>query len=451
MVWQQDRMTGQAEADIESPMRLNPTSTRNIYRIPSGRRVAGSLTPPPSKSVTQRYFNLALLGGRQAEVARPLYSEDTRFFLGALADLGWKVEEQPDSVRLTPERTVAKAELWCGHGGTMLRFLTAALSTIPGEWILDGTPRLRQRPMAPLVDTLRRLGAEIDSLEEEGFAPLRIRGATLVGGETWLDAGQSSQFLSAVAMAAAHAERETIIRVETLTSAPYLDLTFDLLRASGVPAEWRDEKILVVQPHRIAAGEWQVERDYSAACYPAAAAALTGGRVEICGVDPQSKQGDRLFLAVLCDMGASVEWREGACVVSGPERLVGVDVDLSRMPDQVPTLAALAPFAEGSTRIRNVAHLRLKESDRLAAMATELRRLGGRVEELVNGLRIEGVWSSKSPPTEDVIVETHGDHRIAMALALTGLRRPGVHFAQPGVVAKSYPGFWRDLEGLLRQ
>ncbi|MEE8277183.1 MAG: 3-phosphoshikimate 1-carboxyvinyltransferase [Thermoanaerobaculia bacterium] len=399
--------------------------------------------------MTQRYFNLALLAGEAVEVEQPLWAEDTRFFLAALAELGWRVEERPHSLGLAPGLPPPRAKLWCGEGGTMLRFLTAALSTIPGEWVLDGTARLRQRPMAPLMAALRRLGAEIESLEEEGFAPLRVTGATLVGGQTPLDAGQSSQFLSALLMAATRARKEVVVRVEALTSTPYLDLTLDLLGSCGVSVERRGEQIFRVQPQPIAAGSWRVEGDYSAAGYPAAAAALTGGRVEICGVEPESKQGDRKFLEVLRAMGARLEWREEGVVVSGSERLAGLDVDLSCMPDQVPTLAAIAPFAAGTTRLRNVPHLRLKESDRLAAMARELRRLGGEVEELEDGLRIEGTWAAAPPPSEEVVVETYGDHRIAMALTLTGLRRPGVIVAQPQVVAKSYPAFWSDLERLL--
>jgi 3-phosphoshikimate 1-carboxyvinyltransferase len=192
-----------------------------------------------------------------------------------------------------------------------------------------------------------------------------------------------------------------------------------------------------------------VEGDYSAAAYPAAAALVTGGEVELHGLEPGSHQGDRGFLEVLERMGAEIEWQTEGVRVAAGSRLTAVDLDLSSMPDQVPTLAALAPFARGTTRIRNVPHLRLKESDRLAAMASELRKLGVEVTEIEDGLVIPGLWAETTPPEEQVVVDSHGDHRIAMSLALTGLRRPGVSVANSGVVAKSYPSFWSDLEGLL--
>ena len=431
-------------------MTLESTTSADGYLVPSGCRARGSVRVPPSKSVTQRYLNLALLAGEAVELVRPLYAEDTRFFLAALTELGWAVGERPMSVGLMPGARPQTARLWCGHGGTMLRFLTAALSTIPGEWVLDGTARLRQRPMAPLVEALRRLGAGIEFLEEEGVAPLRIAGATLVGGETQLDAGQSSQFLSALLMAGARARTAVMVRVEALTSTPYLDLTLEVLESCGVTVERRSSRVFRVLPQTISTGRWRVEGDYSAAGYPAAAAAVTGGRVEIRGVETGSVQGDRKFLDVLRAMGARLEWLEESVVVSGPERLAGLDVDLADMPDQVPTLAAIAPFAAGTTRIRNVAQLRLKESDRLAAMARELRRLGGEVEEFEDGLSIGGSWAAVPPPSDEVVVGTHGDHRIAMSLALTGLRRPGVIVGEPQVVSKSYPAFWTDLESLLK-
>ncbi len=406
---------------------------------------------PPSKSVTQRYLNLALLAGGPAELQRPLYSEDTRNFLTAIEALGWRVDERPDSVSLGPGAWPREASIWCGHGGTMLRFLTASLCTIPGDWVLDGSPRLRQRPMAALLETLRRLGAEVETLAEVGCAPLRVRGGTLAGGETWIDAGKSSQFLSAVLMAASQAKAEVVVKVEALTSKPYLDLTLEALERCGVAVARRGNELFRVRPGPLAAGPWRVEGDYSAAGYPAAAAALTGGEVTILGVERQSKQGDRGFLEVLQAMGARLVWLDGGVRVSGPDRLAAVDVDLSNMPDQVPTLVALAPFAAGTTHVRNVAHLRLKESDRLSAMAIELTRLGARVEQRQDGLSVEGIWSKVKPPSEEVVVSSHGDHRIAMALALTGLRRPGIVVAEPQVVSKSYPAFWSDLADLLEE
>ena len=422
--------------------------------IPCGRRAAGRLRVPPSKSQTHRYFNLALLAGAPLVVERPLVADDTRLFLEALRRCGFRVEEEAGRVRLKPAGPPApeagEIEILCGNAGTMFRFLVAALTVIPGVWRLDGTPRLRERPVGPLIVALRRLGARIDCLEAEGFAPLRIEGGTLGSGATSVHAKDSSQYLSALLMAALRAPGEVVVEAESLTSQPYIEVTLDAIAAfSGTveplgPQTWR------VRPSRLrTAGVVEVEGDWSAAAYPAAAAALTGGEVVLEGLAPDSWQGDRGFLELLRAMGAEAVWSGRELTVRGRE-LHGIEADLSSMPDQVPTLAALAPFARGETKITNVAHLRIKESDRLNAMATGLRQLGAEVDEGPDWLRIPGLWADRNPPdVGEIRVDPHDDHRIAMSLALVGLLRPGVVVTSPGVVAKSYPGFWEDFEKLL--
>lgn len=426
-----------------------PSTSTDPYEVPSGRRVRGRLRVPSSKSVTHRYFNLALLSQAPVVIERPLFAEDTRLFLAALGRCGFRVEEGEDEVRLTPEAPPAgEVEIFCGNAGTMLRFLVASLAAIPGQWILDGVARLRERPVGPLVDALRELGARIVYLGAEGFVPLAIQGGTLQGGTTTLYAGESSQYLSALLMAALRASGEVTIEVGALTSRPYVDVTLASAVAFDGHIERVAPRIYRVRPSVIRAGRVRVEGDYSAACYPAAAAALTGGWVTLEGLTADSRQGDRGFMDLLAEMGAEVTWRGGNLVVRGGE-LRGVKADLSGMPDQVPTLAALAPFARGETLIYNVGHLRIKESDRLEAMATELRKLGAEVFEGRDSLRIPGIWSEAEPSAEPVEIDPRGDHRIAMSLAVTGLRRPGVVVTSPGVVAKSYPEFWRDFESLL--
>jgi 3-phosphoshikimate 1-carboxyvinyltransferase len=330
----------------------------------------------------------------------------------------------------------------------MYRFVVASLATLPGRFEVDGTPRLRERPIAALVAALRGLGAGVEYLDQDGFAPLAIDGGSLDGGATVLDAGESSQYLSALLMAAVRARRPVEIRVESLTSTPYVELTLEALGRFGVEVERREDGFRI-GPQRPAAGRLEVEADYSAAAYPAAAAALTGGDVLLEGLRLDSAQGDRRFLALLEEMGARVEAENSGVRVRGGGRLHAVTADLSSMPDQVPTLAALAAFSLGTTRITGVPHLRLKESDRLHAMALELAKLGVEVREEIDGLVVRGSLAEVVPPVEEVVVETHDDHRIAMSLALVGLRRPGVVVAAPGVVAKSYPAFWRDLDDLL--
>lgn len=464
------------------------------YEVPAGRTVSGRLVVPPSKSVTHRYLNLALLAGRPAVVERPLLAEDTRLFLAALERCGFRVEEEHEEVRLVPGPPRAagaafEVEVFCGNAGTMLRFLVATLAALPGAWRLDGTPRLRERPVGPLVEALRRLGARIRYAGREGYPPLAIEGGTLGAGTTALDAGESSQYLSAVLMAALRAPGPVTVEVGALTSAPYVEVTLAAIAEVGGRVERAGPGAFRVAPSALAPGRLRVEGDFSAACYPAAAAALTGGWVVLEGLARASRQGDRGFFDLLRSMGAGIEWSGREVEVRGGE-LTAVAADLSGMPDQVPTLAALAPFARGVTRIENVAHLRIKESDRLAAMAGELRRLGAEVEEGPDRLVIPGRWhgatlpgagviatagGSPGPllagpagggaatylpsgpagggagflPAGPVVVDSHDDHRIAMSLALVGLRRPEVRVASPGVVGKSYPGFWRDLEALL--
>jgi 3-phosphoshikimate 1-carboxyvinyltransferase len=426
--------------------------------IPSGRPARGRVRVPPSKSITHRYLDLALLARRPLIVERPLLAEDTRLFLAALARCGWTVEERPEEeIWLTPPGAYRPGphppiEIFCGNAGTMLRFLIAALAVLPGRWLLDGVARLRERPVGPLVEALRRLGAEIGYLGGPGRVPLEIAGATLGGGVTGLDAGASSQFLSALLMAGLAAPRPLTVEVTALTSAPYVEVTLAAARRCGgrietLPAAGGTLRYRVI-PGLLPPARLRVEGDASAACYPAAAAALTGGDVLLEGLTADSPQGDRRFLELLARMGAEVAWSGDEVAVRGGP-LQAIEADLSAMPDQVPTLAALAPFARGTTRIRNVAHLRLKESDRLSAMASELRRLGAEVEEGTDRLDITGTWWQAPPPDDRVAVDTHGDHRIAMSLALVGLRRPGVLIESPQVVAKSYPTFWEDFLGLL--
>lgn len=448
----------------------DPADPSSPRPIPAGRVVRGTVTPPPSKSVTHRCLSLALLGGREAVVERPLLAEDTRLFLDALRDLGWAVERGGADVRLgPPAEPPERAEVFCGNAGTMFRFLTAILCTIPGRFRLDGTARLRERPVGPLLEALRALGARVTCPGREGAAPLEIEGASLRGGSAVLRAGESSQYLSALLLAGLRAAEPVRLEVDGLTSAPYVELTREAIRrafprgadpvSEGAPRAGR--RVFEVTPDVPAAERFTVEADLSAACYPAAGATLTGGRVEILGVRRDSAQGDRGLFDLLERMGAAVEWGAGRVVVRGPdEGGEGLEapgtVDLSAMPDQVPTVAALAPFARGETRIENVAHLRIKESDRLRAMARGLSRLGVPVEERPDGLVIPGCWApdgsggSRVVTGEPVEIDPFDDHRIAMSFALVGLRRRGVRVAHPEVVAKSYPAFWTDFDRLSR-
>ncbi len=433
------------------------THGKTAYTVPSVRQISGNLSVPSSKSLTQRYFNLALLLRREMLVRRPLISEDTRLFLGALEAAGFRVDPHPgesEELRLIPgEPGSVEREIFCGNGGTLFRFMTSALTTVPGTWRLDGVPRLRERTVGPLIEALRGLGAKIECLEKEGFAPLRIHGGSLQSGHTQLDAGSSSQFLSSLLMASLAAPGPVDISVTALTSEPYVDLTLDAVAELGGRIK-RQGDVFHVEPWAPQSEgpvDVTVEADFSSVAYPAAAAALAGS-VRIDGLRENSRQGDRGLIDLLAEMGAEVHWQGDALEVSRPSgSLRAIEVDLSTMPDQVPTIAALAPFAQGTTRITNVPHLRIKECDRLAAMATELTKAGAEVEELKDGLVIRGTWADTAPPTEKVDIDTWSDHRIAMCMALVSLRRPGLQIRNPGVVAKSYPDFWRDFEKLIKK
>jgi 3-phosphoshikimate 1-carboxyvinyltransferase len=421
------------------------TSTDRVT-VPAGRVARGRVRIPGSKSLTNRALAMALLTHEPVTLVDPLESEDTVLFRRALEKLGYGVEVGPDGWRLAATAAPpSRSEIDCGNAGTVLRFLVALLATVPGRWTLDGTPRLRERPVGRLCEALSALGVRIEFPSgRPGFAPLVVHGGKLSGGRVRLDAGESSQYLSALLLAGQRAASPLEIEVPRLTSSPYVEMTVNVLAKFGGRVERPRGDVWVSVPTVLSGGAIEIEPDLSSACYPAAAAALTGGEVVLERVHLDSRQGDRRLIELLGTMGAEVEDDVEGVRVRGRE-LRAVEVDLADAPDQVPTLAALAPFARGTTRITNVAHLRLKESDRLASMARELARAGATVEELPDGLTIPGIWSDTAPPSTPVEIDPHADHRIAMSLALVGLRRLNLAIRDPGVVAKSWPGFWEEL------
>lgn len=423
-------------------------------------RVEGVVEPPGSKSISHRALNLALIGQRPTTFENLLQADDIAAFAAALERMGWSFDRvSAAEARAEPPPAgppPGPVKLNCRSAGTLLRFLTASCAVTPGEWILDGSPRLRERPIGPLVAVLRQLGAKIDDLGHPGYPPIRVHGGRLSGGRVEIDAGESSQYVSALLMAALRAEGPIEVLAPFLVSSPYVATTLQVMDEYGASVVARRQagvREFRIEPRRptAARGRYRVVGDDSAAAYPAAAAALCGGRVRLRGLAPESTQGDRGFLGLLERMGATVRVSPDEIRVDGTGSLAGLDCDLSAMPDQVPTLAAVAAFADGVTHIRNVEHLRIKESDRLAAITTELQRAGASVEELPDGLRIEGnPGLIAAPGSRHLAIDTYDDHRIAMSMALVGLRRGGLSIRRPAVVAKSYPGFWRDLEGVRR-
>ena len=421
--------------------------------VPAGRIARGAVVVPPSKSVSHRYLNLALLARQPISIERLLDADDIRHFRGALDALGFGLRASGDAARhraaggeprrrRDPVRQRRHA-LPVPHrdvdGGA--RTLGARRQPAPAR---TAHPSRWSTPCA-------RSARASATAAADGQAPLEIEGGSLRGGETSLDAAESSQYASALMMAGTCAPAPVRVRLEALSSSPYLELTVEALRDFGVEVG-RDASRThyQVEPGRLRAPRRLViEGDYSAATYPAVAALVTGGRVRLEGLRAESAQGDRAFFDLLVAAGARVEAKDDGVEVERAGKLRAIRADLRDMPDQVPTLAALAPFLEGTTEISGVRHLRVKESDRLAAMASELGRAGVPVRELDDGLIVEGCWFDREPPVDPVVIDPHDDHRIAMALALVGLRRPGLAIADPEVVGKSYPNFWRDLSTLL--
>jgi 3-phosphoshikimate 1-carboxyvinyltransferase len=403
---------------------------------------------PGSKSITNRALIMAALSDGPCRIDRALDSDDARRMVEGLICLGFDVEADWPAGRVVVQGRggvipATSADLFVGNAGTAARFLAAAAALATGEVRLDGVPRMRERPMGDLFEALRSLGAEVWPEQGRDALPALVRSRGVRGGEVCIRAGSSSQFVSALLLIGPCCPEGLCVRIEgPLVSEPYVAMTLEMMRLWGGSVEPG-----VAGGHAVAgtsgyrSREWLVEPDASGATYFMAAAAVTGGRALIRGLGRDSLQGDVAFADVLEQMGCAVEWLPEGVQVRGPERLAGVEVDMNGISDTVMSLAAIAPFASGPVSIRNVAHIRGKETDRITAVAAELSRLGVAVEERPDGLTIE--------PTHELrpaLVQTYDDHRIAMRFAVAGLAAPGVAVANPGCVTKTYPGFWRDLE-----
>jgi 3-phosphoshikimate 1-carboxyvinyltransferase len=412
---------------------------------------AATIRVPGSKSISNRALLVAALAEGESTLSGALFSDDTRYMAQALTSLGFGVEVSEPEARLRVmglggRIPASAADLHVGNAGTAMRFLVAALCLGRGRFRIDGSPRMRSRPIGDLVDALAQLGGHLSYEMQPGCPPVVVDANGLAGGEASLPGDKSSQFLSAVLQVGAYAERDVHVVVPgTLIAKPYVDMTLAVMHAFGVEVERDAYRAFTVRAgQRFRGRAYRIEPDASAAHYFLAAAAVTGGRVRIEGLGRSSVQGDIRFADILEEMGARVTWEDDAVEVVGPDRLRGVDVDMNAISDTAPTLAAIAPFAAGAVRIRNIGHVRWQESDRIHAVATELRRLGVRVEELPDGLEVHP--SAIIPAA----VETYDDHRIAMSFALIGLRVSGIVIRDPGCTAKTFPDYFERLEGLRR-
>ncbi len=420
-------------------MTAEPASLR--LRCPE--RFVATPFVPGSKSITNRALLLAALANGRSTISGALESEDTVLMRQCLASLGVTMEGAGDTwivQGVAGAIPAGGAQLYVGTAGTVARFLTAVLAASRGSTKLDGSPRMRERPMAALTSALERLGARFEWHAQLGCLPFSV-GHGLHGGHLRLDRPASSQFVSALVFAGILARDPVRIVLEQGTPArPYVDMTLAMVETFGGNARWVGDDVIEVVPQTLIGRDYVVEPDASSASYFLALAAVHGGRAHVHELDRTSLQGDVGFAKVLEKMGAKVSYERGI-VVEGNRELSGVDLDLTRMPDMTLTAAVAALFAHGRTTIRGVSVLRHHESDRLAAAATELRKLGAAVTEHEDGLSID---PPPGGPRPHVAIDTYDDHRMAMAFSIVG----DVEIRDPGCVAKTFPGYWHELEKL---
>ncbi|RKE18439.1 3-phosphoshikimate 1-carboxyvinyltransferase [Streptomyces sp. TLI_171] len=391
---------------------------------------------PGSKSVTARALFLAAAADGVTTLARPLVSDDTEGFAEGLLGLGYQVVREPGEWRITgrPQGPGTDgAEVFCRDGATTARFLPTLAAAGHGTFHFDASAQMRRRPLGPLTTALRELGVDLEHHGQDGHHPLSIRANGVAGGEVTLDAGLSSQYLTALLLLGPLTRTGLRIDVTDLVSAPYVEITLAMMRSFGVEVQ-REGNVFSVPPGGYTAARYPIEPDASTASYFFAAAALTGREVTVPGLGRDALQGDLRFVEVLARLGAKVEVGADATTVTGGA-LTGGTVNMRDISDTMPTLAAIAPFASGPVRIEDVYNTRVKECDRLDACAENLRRLGVRVETGRDWIEIH----PGAPKAAEIA--THGDHRIVMSFAVTGLRTPGVTFDDPGCVRKTFPGF----------
>ncbi|OOF45310.1 3-phosphoshikimate 1-carboxyvinyltransferase [Rodentibacter trehalosifermentans] len=417
------------------------------------RSVEGTINLPGSKSLSNRALLLAALAKGTTKVTNLLDSDDIRHMLNALKALGVNYQ-------LSEDKTLCEIEglggtfhvqnglsLFLGNAGTAMRPLTAALclkGTTEGEVILTGEPRMKERPILHLVEALHQAGAEVRYLENEGYPPLAIRNRGIKGGKVTIDGSISSQFLTALLMAAPLAENDMEIEIiGDLVSKPYIDITLAMMKDFGVEVENHGYQTFHIKANQqyISPGKYLVEGDASSASYFLAAGAIKG-KVKVTGIGKNSIQGDRLFAEVLEKMGAKITWGEDFIQAEKME-LKGINMDMNHIPDAAMTIATATLFAQGETTIRNIYNWRVKETDRLAAMATELRKVGAEVEEGEDFIRIQPLPLDQFQHAE---IATYNDHRMAMCFALIALSDTAVTILDPKCTAKTFPTFFAEFE-----
>ncbi|HQR74331.1 MAG TPA: 3-phosphoshikimate 1-carboxyvinyltransferase [Sulfurovum sp.] len=411
--------------------------------------IEGEIHLPGSKSLSNRALLVAALAKGTTKITNLLQSDDTRHMLNALKQLGisYTLSDDKTQCSITGNggaiHAVQMQELFLGNAGTAMRPLCAALCLGTGTYVLTGEPRMKERPIGHLVDALRQAGAHITYEENEGYPPLLIEAQGLRGGDVQIDGAISSQFLTALLMAAPLAKEDMKISIiGELVSKPYIDITLHIMKTFGVEVIHENYKTFTIKGNQNykAVESFMVEGDASSASYFLAAAAIKGGKVKVTGIGKTSIQGDVLFVDVLEKMGAKVEWGDSYVAVSKGE-LHAIDMDFNHIPDAAMTIATTALFAKGTTVLRNIYNWRVKETDRLSAMATELRKVGAEVEEGEDYLKI-------TPPDtlRHAAIDTYDDHRMAMCFSLLALDSASVTINEPECTSKTFPTYFEEFE-----
>lgn len=500
------------------------------YLVNKVLSVKGCVTPPGSKSITNRALVISALADGISTLRGALESDDTHVMIESLRQLGFQIHHHTEESMIHVHGTggkipAKKADLFTGNSGTTIRFLTAMLTLAHGSFTLDGVERMRQRPIQDLLTALQTLGADVKTADNNGCPPVLINATGLHGGITYVAGNISSQYLSGLLMAAPLASSPVMIAVKgELVSRPYVDLTLEIMRHFGVYAdeiatditELCDEKcqlhseecskcprssqknptcpnscpspnsrpserktsykssenekmnaslhaehngtgtsaeFIIPAPQSYRSCDYQIEPDASAASYFFAAAAVTGGEIMIKGLSKNSLQGDVGFCECLAKMGCSVTYRDDSITVKRDrnKKLQGIDVDMHHISDTAQTLCAVALYADGPTIIRNVANMRLKETDRIHAAATELMKFGALVEEFPDGLRITPPMPTTWEPTKKIYIDTWNDHRMAMSFSVAALGRGNVVISNIECTSKTYPDFFQDLENVIQR
>lgn len=413
------------------------------------QKISGNLVLPGSKSLSNRILLLSMLAEGKTEIQNLLDSDDVRRMVEALETLGIQLEENRAENLITVSGTsgiipVKEATLMLGNAGTAIRPLTAALTLGHGRFVLDGVQRMRERPIIDLVNGLSQLGANLRCINGTDCPPVEVIADGLPGGITRLSGAISSQYLTAILLAAPYADKEVQIEItDKLVSVPYVEMTLRLMQSFGVSVNHENFRLFHIprQTYR-SPGNIFVEGDASSASYFLAGAAITKGTVTVKGCGTDSLQGDARFAEVLEKMGAKVEWEPQQVKLTG-NSLNGIDVDMNQMPDAAMTLAVAALFASGPTAIRNIYNWRVKETERLKAVSTELRKLGAEVEEGYDYLVIQ-------PPEQirKAEIDTYDDHRMAMAFSLAACGESPMTINNPGCVSKTFPDYFEVLDGL---